>query len=115
MDSANNEQARLTAVQCATAILNRELGLLEGCQRLADLADSLVDSWLDDPDFVLFGGVASEADGLPVGTGRQYWSAEALQREDRDIARYEAAVEGQVRAACRNVVARFSEEPIASV
>lgn len=115
MDSAKNERARLTAVQCATAILNGELGLLEGCQRLADLADSLVDSWLDDRDFVLFGGVASEADGLPLGTARQYWSAEAFEREDRDIARYEAAVGDQVRAACRNVLARFSEKPSASV
>jgi hypothetical protein len=74
-----------------------------------------VDNWIDDPDFVPFGGIASEVDGLPIGRARQYWSAEALEREDRELAIYESAVKDQVHVACRNVVTRFSGKPSASV
>ena len=115
MDSPPDMEARLAAVAYAKGILNETIGLFEGCLRLADLSHALVDSWIDDPDFVLFGGIASEVDGLPIGRARQYWSAEALEREDRKLARYESEVKELVREACRNVVARFSGRPSASV
>jgi hypothetical protein len=102
-------------VECATAVLNGQLSTFEGCLRLADLRHVLVDNWLDDPDFEVFGVIACELDGLPIGAARQYWGAEALEREDRKLADYEALVKAQIREACRNVVARFSEKPNASV
>lgn len=115
MDPAPDMEARLAAVAYAKAILNEEIGFFEGCLRLADLTPALVDNWIDDPDFVLFGAIASEVDGLPIGRARQYWSAEALEREDRKLGSYESAVKDEVREACRNVVARFSGRPGASV
>jgi hypothetical protein len=115
MSDHEMHNARQAAVACATAVLEGRLGMLEGCKQLSDLAHALVESWFDDEDFLVFGGIADESDALPTGTARQYWSAEALAREDREIARYEALVRDQVLVACRNVVARFKEEPSASV
>src|SRR5512134_860089 len=115
MDSAPDMEARLAAVAYAKAVLNDKIGIFDACLRLADLAPALVDNWIDDPDFVLFGGVACEVDGLPIGRARQHWSAEALEREDRKLASYESAIKDQVREACRNVIARFSGRPSASV
>jgi hypothetical protein len=115
MSDEEMHDARQAAVACATAVLEGRLGVLEGCKLLSDLAHSLVASWFDDDDFLVFGGLADESDALPTGTARQYWSAEALEREDLEIARYEALVRDQGFAACRNVVARFKEEPSASV
>ncbi len=114
MDLAANSWAREAAVECACAVLEGRLCIFEGCQKLADLASALVENWVDDPDFVLFGGIASETDGSPIGATRALWSAEGLAREDRSLIPFEAAVAEQVRAACRNVVARFSEKPSAS-
>jgi hypothetical protein len=115
MSHEETNRARQAAVEYATAILDGQLGVLEGCKRLSHLAHVLVANWVDDEDFVLFGGVADESDALPTGTARQYWSAEALEREDREIARYEAVVRDKVFAACRSVLARFGEQPRASV
>lgn len=115
MDSAPDLEARLAAVAYAKAVLDEKIGMFEGCLRLADLTPALVDNWLDDPDSVLFGAIASEVDGLPIGRARQYWSAEALAREDQKLAVYESAIKEQVHEACRNVVARFSGRPSASV
>jgi len=108
-------EPRLAVVAYAMAILNGEIAFFEGCLRVADLSRALVDNWIDDPDFALFGGIASEVDGLPIGRARQYWDADALEREDRKLASYESAVKDQVRAACLNVIARFSGRPSASV
>lgn len=108
-------EARLAAVAYAEGVLNDEIGFFEGCLRLADLAHALVENWIDDPDFVLFGAIASEVDGLPIGRVRQYWSAEALEREDPGLAAYESAVKDRVYEACRNIVARFSGRPGAVV
>lgn len=107
MDSAPDMEARRAAVSYAKAILNEKIAFFAGCLRLADLAHALVDNWMDDPEFVLFGAIASEVDGLPIGGARQHWSAEALEREDRKLASYESAVKCQVREACLSVIARF--------
>ena len=110
-----SEWARRNAAKSAAAIINGKLGVIEGCRRLADVAHSLVPDWVADEDFVVFGAIASETDALPTGTARQYWSSEALAREDREIARYESIVRERVFAACRNILARFKDERGASV
>jgi hypothetical protein len=51
---------------------------------------------------LVFTAIDSETDALPVGEVRQQWSAEALDRKDREIAnaeiRYrEVAMEGAAR------------------
>jgi hypothetical protein len=38
---------------------------------------------------LVFAGINSETDDLPVGEVRQRWSAEALERKDREIAKAE--------------------------
>ena len=54
---------------------------------------------------LIFTGIASETDGLPVGAVRQQWSAEALERKDREIAEGEefyrdSAMEAATRLVC---------------
>jgi hypothetical protein len=108
-------QAQRAVVERATAIIEGRLGVLEGCKQLSAVGHKLLTDRFDDKDFSLFEAIASESDNLPTGTARRYWSAEALEREDREIARYEAVVREQVYAACRNVLARFGGQPSASV
>jgi hypothetical protein len=107
MSSTEKEWSHIAAVEAAKLMLAGELGVIEGCRLLADLAHALVPDWTVDPDFVVFGALASDTDRLPTGTARQYWDPAALAREDRDIERIEASARSDVLAACRNVVSRF--------
>jgi hypothetical protein len=60
-----------------------------------------------DPDFVVFGALASEIDHLPFGSIRTRWSAEALARADVDIEKLTQLAQADVLAACRHIVERF--------
>ena len=104
--SAKDSKHR-SAVDVAGAMLRGEITLLLGCRRLASLAHHIVPDWTGDRDFVVFGGVASETDDLPLGPERARWSLSALAREDAKIAEYEAAIRDTILKACRNVVVRF--------
>jgi hypothetical protein len=108
-----NAWARCEAVRIARAVLSSELGVLEGCIPLASIAHDVVADWRIDPDFVVFGAVASETDELPLGKARSQWSAAALDRADVEIDRYTREVQDKVLAACRNVVNRFEPQQTA--
>lgn len=108
MEPPMANETRMTAVATANAIVNGELGLIQGCIRLSSLAHDLVPDWRVDQDFVIVGGVASETDDLPTGSAREYWSQTALGREDKKIAEYEARIRETVLAACRNIASRFA-------
>jgi hypothetical protein len=99
--------SRAEAVRKAQAILSGELGVLEGCIPLASLAHALVPNWAADPDFVVFGALASEIDHLPFGSVRGHWSVEALARADGEIERITESAREEVFVACRNIVERF--------
>jgi hypothetical protein len=101
---------RLEAVRRARAVLAGELGVLEGCVELAAIADGVVPAWFDDPDFSVFGAVASEADDIPLGAARQQWQGEALTRRNALASEYSARVRDQVLRACESVIARFSAD-----
>ena len=90
-------------------MLSGEISLIEGCVRLYALSHDLVQTWHDDPDFLVFGVVASDTDHLPTGSARKYWSSDALAREDLKIAAYEAKSRADILAACQSIVSRFSD------
>ena len=104
-----NDWSRSMALETAAGIIRGEIGLLEGCIKLASLANGLVDDWTNDEDFLVFGGIADELDGCPVGISREYWSSEALQREDKKIQEYENKVRPIVFAACKNILIRYRD------
>ena len=99
--------ARDEAVKRARAVLAGELDVLYGCVLLAQIADSVVPDWRLDPDFVVFGAVASESDNIPLGPAREQWKGEALARMDAMAEHYAAQVRDEVLKACNSVVARF--------
>ena len=95
------------SVRLARAILSGSNGVVEGCIPLASVAHDVVPDWSTDPDFVVIGAVASEADDLPFGKVREHWGSEALAKADASLECYSVAVREQVLSACRNIVERF--------
>ena len=93
------------------AILNEEIGIIAGSRILNsldhELRHSQVGQFERDEDFILFVGIDSETDHLPVDRERANWSAEALARKDKEIAESEAFYKNSAFAACRHLIARF--------
>lgn len=95
------------ALRTAQAVLDNELGIIEGSIKLSVYAHSVVVDSRTDPDFVVFVAVASETDHLPFGVVRDHWSAPALAKADAEIDAITERYRDKVRRACENVVTRF--------
>jgi hypothetical protein len=74
------------ALKTAQAMLDQNLGMIEGCIALSAYAHRVVPDWTIDPDFVVFEAISSSTDHLPFGDVRARWSATALTKADAEIA-----------------------------
>src|SRR5262249_1911490 len=76
---------RVQMLTVARQFLARELGLIETARELLKFRDGVepgIGALLD-----VFVGIASETDALPIGEERALWNLQALEVEDRKIAR----------------------------
>jgi len=101
------EYTRKEIVEVANGMLDGSLHYLEGAVALSSLRHSAgIEE--NDKDFMIFVGVASETDHLPLGKFRDNWSREALERLEPEI---EAAIEWAKRISlkqCEIIIERFS-------
>ena len=102
-----NADAKKAALETAQAVIDGQLGIIEGCVRLASLAIDVVPDWRVDEDFVVFGVISDETDHLPIGAARQYWDPKALEEADISIARIENSARDDVIRACKNIIRRL--------
>jgi hypothetical protein len=87
-------------------LLEGRLGVIAAAREFAELEFLVRAS--DDPDFITFNAIRSQADHLPIGPERQHWSASALTREDKEIEAVEDFYRERAFAAARNLLARYS-------
>ena len=100
------ESTRRKVVETAQAMLDGQLGFLVGSRRLAALRHE-VDVAGSDADFLIFVGIDSETDALPLGEVRQHWSPEALAKLEAEIQNAENWATEVGRDACKSLIARF--------
>jgi uncharacterized protein DUF2489 len=93
-------------VAICQALLVEEMGVIGASRRLSNLGWALSDN--RDQDFVVFDGISSETEHLPIGDERHNWSVEALGEKDMEIQRAEALYKEDAKTACQNLIARFS-------
>jgi hypothetical protein len=67
----------------ARQFLGGQLGVIAAARELSPLRHE-VEAELAEV-LLVFTGIDSETDTLPIGDGRQHWSLEALERKDREI------------------------------
>ena len=101
------------ARRAAQTIITGQLGILEGCIDLAALSHEIVPDWRIDPDFVVFGAVASETHDWPFGEVRKLWSDNALAKADAAAARLAERWRVKVLRACENILRRFPDTGVA--
>lgn len=105
-DEPTIHRQRVALIALAQAMLRGEVGVLDGCQRMLGLASrAAVEE--HDPDLIVFHGIHSQEDHLPIGSVRQYWNAEALARADLEIAEAEDCHRPAALAACESLLRRL--------
>jgi hypothetical protein len=95
-------------VAAAQSILSGELGVVAGARQLCGLAHQVGAD--RDPDFIVFIGIDSESDHLPIGEVRQQWNPDALLAKDAELADYEARVRERAFAACRSLIQKYGHD-----
>jgi hypothetical protein len=85
--SERHKLLRARVLRVTKALLAGQTGVIEASRELSPLrheADPRIAEIL-----LVFAGIDSETDSLPIGEVRQYWNGESLKRKDREIAEAE--------------------------
>lgn len=101
------QKQRKRAIEIARGMIDGSIQYLEGAIELSALRFE-VGLPEDDKDFLAFTGVSSETDHLPIGSVRQYWSQEALERHEPEIQQSIKWAKEVSLSECKSIVARFS-------
>ena len=107
--NAYKESQRRVAIDTATAVINGRVGIVEGSRILSRLSYDLVVDPRADKDFLVFLGVDSETDVLPIGDVRKHWNVLALEREDAKIADADEFFRERVVEACHHLLDRLRD------
>jgi Protein of unknown function (DUF2489) len=99
-------QQQITAA--ARELLSGSVSITEAARRIIGPAYEL-GSALEEP-FATFLSIDSETDAFPLGSVRERWSPSALQRQDAERERYEAAIRDRALDACREILRRLDTE-----
>jgi xanthine/CO dehydrogenase XdhC/CoxF family maturation factor len=97
---------RMGVVDTARLMLGGQLNFLEGARVLSSLRhEAAVRD--DDPDFMTFVVIDSETDDPPIGTVRQHWSKEALEKLESECKDAEVWAKKIGTEACESLIRRF--------
>ena len=106
-DEPELTRQRQNVVRVARAMLDGQLGVIDGSRQLCALRSRV--SPLDfDPNFLPFVGIDSETDHLPIGEVRQHWAADALATKDAELGDAEPQYREMALSGCHRLVERFS-------
>ncbi len=87
--------------------MNGALPFLEGVRKLA-VARFQIPGGENEPDLLLFAGIDSQADHIPIGTVRSLCSTPWLEKCDREAQELETFYKQDVMAACQRLAERFT-------
>ena len=100
--------SRAAILQLAQKMLDRELGIIEGCCAICQQRPTLEDSDVQADVLLPFIGFESELHNYPIGEARKHWNQEALRKLDERLREIVAAAEPEIFSACRALLARWS-------
>jgi hypothetical protein len=99
------EEQRREMIRVARNILNGSIGIVEGARDLTGLRFSSRAE--NDSDILVFIGIDSETDHLPIGDPRRHWDTEVLKIKDEELRSFEAQVQERAFAACRSLIGKY--------
>lgn len=109
MNSQNNKNSlNLKILTLAKKILDLKVGIIQGCREMIGL---LSERDIDlEKYFLVFKGVESETDALPIGQIRENWNKEQLKLKDKEIEEVENYYKRHVFETCENLIKFLENE-----
>jgi len=101
------DSVRARIVEAAQAMLDGNLSYLLGARRMDSLRhEAKVKS--NDEDFMVFVAIASDTDDYPLGSVRDLWDKNALEKLQPEIDETEAWAKENAKAICVKLIERFA-------
>jgi len=107
-DAERQTKVRVQILRIARQMLAGEVGIIAASRELGYLRHEVEPQLAN--VLVTFTAIDSETDALPVGDLRKEWSAEALERKDKEIAEAEDFYRDTAINAATELI-RFLERP----
>jgi hypothetical protein len=104
VDDAVDKQRR-EIVRVTRGILDGNIGIIAGARQLTRLR--FPSRAENDSDILLFVGIDSETDHLPLGEVRRHWNPEVLKVKDAELEAFEAKVRERAFAACQSLIQKL--------
>jgi hypothetical protein len=102
---------RLKVVDLVTQVIDGKISILLAARQIVQLRFEIgVDE--NDKDILVFVGIDSESDSLPLGSERAHWSEEALKNKENEIKSTEKWALDFGIEACKSLKARFTGREI---
>ena len=95
-------------VRVARRIVDGSVGVIAGAREMTRV-HFRSHSKEKDEEFLVFVGIDSETDHLPVGEVRKHWSAEALAQKDAEIKEAEDFFRDRALTAARVLIQRYEK------
>jgi hypothetical protein len=103
-ESEANPRKKLV-VTCSQVLIN-ELSIIEAARIISSLRhEDGIDA--NDENILVFVGIDSETDHLPIGEVRRSWNQEALVAKDKEIKDYEKKVQEDAFDACKFITITY--------
>jgi hypothetical protein len=103
--TGSEKEIRREMVSIARDILNGAVGIVAGARKIASMRFGSATE--NDKDVLVFVGIDSESDDLPIGDVRRHWNSEALKAKDAELRSFEARVKESAFRACERIIARY--------
>jgi hypothetical protein len=98
--------ARQKIIDICNKVLSDQLSIIEASRKIVWLTHN---EKLDerDEDLVVFQGIDSETDHLPIGDVRIFWNKTSLEAKDEEIKKYEEWAKSFGREVCENLIKKY--------
>jgi hypothetical protein len=104
---SERETNRQEVAEVAKSMMDGTVRPLLGVRMLLEFLHDL-EREIDPKIYMLFVGVYSETDTLPIGPERAHWSHESLLEKDELAGKYEARVRDKLLSAAEKLYLQFS-------
>ena len=93
------------ACDVAQRLLDGTMPLIEACRSIQRPLAQL--GLREDPEFITFVGIDSEADQYPFGPERRYWNKDVLAKLEEELRGFESHYHPSAEEACRAILRRL--------
>ena len=109
VNPSKRDSAARKVVAAARALVTYQIGLPEGCKRMATTLSSLGLYERDLPK--IFSEYLNETTGLPLGSERLYWDRKILQEKDHTLEEINRRFRDRIFDTCWALIDRFAASP----